>query len=75
MVIVPRSFSIVVAADIADGIGQNGVLPWHLPKDMAYFKQITTAAPKGMKNGVILGRTTWESLPERFRPLPKRHNI
>ncbi|HWP11560.1 MAG TPA: dihydrofolate reductase [Ramlibacter sp.] len=50
-------------------IGKAGGLPWHLPEDMAHFKQVTMGCP------VIMGRKTWESLPERFRPLPGRTNI
>ena len=50
-------------------IGKGGGLPWHLPEDMAHFKQITMGRP------VIMGRKTWESLPDRFRPLPGRTNI
>ncbi len=50
-------------------IGHNNQLPWHLPEDMARFKQLTTGWP------VIMGRKTWDSLPSRFRPLPGRTNI
>lgn len=50
-------------------IGKNGVMPWHLPEDLAWFKKLTLDHP------VIMGRRTWESLPERFRPLPGRSNI
>jgi dihydrofolate reductase len=50
-------------------IGRAGGLPWHLPEDMAHFKRLTMGCP------VIMGRKTWESLPERFRPLPGRTNI
>jgi dihydrofolate reductase len=50
-------------------IGRGGVLPWHLPEDLAHFKRTTLGAP------VIMGRKTWESLPPRFRPLPGRRNI
>ena len=50
-------------------IGKDGVMPWHLPEDLAHFKQLTMGAP------VIMGRKTWESLPPRFRPLPGRVNI
>jgi dihydrofolate reductase len=49
-----------------DGVG---TLPWQLPEDMKHFRELTTGKP------VIMGRKTWESLPERFRPLPGRHNI
>lgn len=50
-------------------IGRDGDMPWHLPEDLAHFRQSTVGAP------VIMGRRTWESLPERFRPLPGRANI
>lgn len=71
-----RSFSIVVAADEAGGIGKDGRLPWRLPGDMAYFKRLTTEVPTaGQRNAVIMGRKTWESIPPRFRPLTDRLNI
>lgn len=50
-------------------IGRDGGMPWHVPEDLAHFKQITLGAP------VIMGRKTWESLSPRFRPLPGRRNI
>ena len=50
-------------------IGRDGDMPWHLPEDLAHFKRTTLGDP------VIMGRRTWESLPERFRPLPGRANI
>lgn len=60
----------VIYARAANGvIGKGGVLPWHLPEDLAHFKKLTMGCP------VIMGRRTWESLPPRFRPLPGRRNI
>lgn len=60
----------LVWAQSRDGvIGAGGGIPWHLPEDLAHFRRTTTGAP------VIMGRRTWESLPERFRPLPGRTNI
>lgn len=60
----------MIWAQATDGaIGRDGVMPWHLPEDLAHFKRTTLGAP------VIMGRRTWESLPERFRPLPGRENI
>ena len=50
-------------------IGADGGMPWHVPEDLAHFREKTTGAP------VIMGRRTWESFPERFRPLPGRRNI
>ena len=50
-------------------IGVDGALPWHLPEDSALFRRVT------MGSTVVMGRRTWESLPERFRPLPGRVNV
>lgn len=50
-------------------IGADGGMPWHVPEDLAHFREITHGSP------VVMGRRTWESLPERFRPLPGRENI
>ena len=47
-------------------IGRDNRLPWRLPADLAYFKQVTLGHP------VIMGRRTWESIG---RPLPGRQNI
>ncbi|MBF0479062.1 MAG: dihydrofolate reductase [Candidatus Omnitrophica bacterium] len=71
-----KSFSIVVAIDQNRGIGKEGALPWHIPEDLGYFKQITSFTVKpDLKNAVIMGRKTWESIPERFRPLKGRVNV
>ena len=67
--------TIIVAATKGNGIGVNAGLPWRLPKEMKYFAQVTTSAPEGSQNAVIMGRNTWESIPTKFRPLPKRKNI
>jgi dihydrofolate reductase len=50
-------------------IGGDNQLLWHLPEDMRHFRETTRGKP------VIMGRKTWESLPDSFRPLPGRHNI
>ncbi|QTD46923.1 dihydrofolate reductase [Ottowia testudinis] len=50
-------------------IGKDGVMPWHLPEDLAHFKRVT------MNHPVIMGRKTWDSIPPKFRPLPGRRNI
>lgn len=60
----------MIFARAANGvIGKDNALPWHLPEDMAHFKQLTHGWP------VVMGRKTWDSLPPRFRPLPGRTNI
>jgi dihydrofolate reductase/thymidylate synthase len=69
------TFEVVVAADEANGIGRSGGLPWRLPGDLAFFKRLTTTAPEGRTNAVIMGRRTWESIPTRVRPLPGRLNV
>ncbi|KAH7930937.1 dihydrofolate reductase [Leucogyrophana mollusca] len=68
-------FTIIVAATKANGIGQNGRLPWRLQKEMAYFARVTSSAPEGLMNAVIMGRNTWESIPKKFKPLPRRVNV
>ncbi|MCW2579864.1 MAG: folA [Blastococcus sp.] len=50
-------------------IGASGALPWHLPEDLKLFRTLTTGCT------VVMGRRTWESLPDRFRPLPGRTNV
>jgi dihydrofolate reductase len=67
--------TLIVAQDAERGIGSNGGLPWKLSKEMKYFAQATTAAPSGKKNAVIMGRTTWEGIPAKFRPLKNRINV
>ena len=59
-------FSIIVAKTINNIIGIDRKIPWHLTKDLKYFKQIT------FSNIVIMGRKTWESLP---KPLTGRIHI
>ena len=63
----PRQKIYLVAAVAANGvIGRNGQLPWRLPEDLKFFKQLTLGHP------VIMGRRTWQSIG---KPLPGRENI
>ena len=59
----------IAAMDEDRVIGIKGRLPWNLPEDMRHFSELT----KG--HTVLMGRKTWESLPEKFRPLPGRKNL
>ena len=58
--------SLMVAKASNNVIGRNNKLPWYLPNDLKYFKQVTFGKP------VIMGRKTWDSLG---KPLPGRTNI
>ena len=65
-----------MAFDSNYGIGKDGRLPWNLPSDLKHFKQVTLAVnDPSKKNAVLMGRKTWDSLPEKFRPLPGRLNM
>lgn len=61
--------AIVVAHSRNRVIGRDGDLPWHLPADLRRFRELTTGGT------VVMGRKTYESIPERFRPLPNRRNV
>lgn len=60
---------LIAAIDFGLGIGKDGKIPWRAPADMKRFSAVTTGHP------VIMGRKTWDSLPEKFRPLPNRTNF
>lgn len=60
----------LIAARARNGaIGRDGDMPWHLPEDLAFFRRETDGG------AVIMGRRTWESLPEHVRPMPNRLNL
>ena len=61
--------SLVAAVARGGVIGRDSGIPWRLPEDMQRFREITMGHP------VVMGRRTWESLPDRFRPLPGRANV
>ena len=60
---------IVAVAKSNNGIGKDNDLLWHLPADMKFFRLNTIGYP------VITGRKNYESIPEKYRPLPNRNNI
>ena len=62
------SVTLIAALSQNRCIGNNGELPWRIPEDLRHFKELTSGHP------VVMGRKTWESIPERFRPLPNRTN-
>jgi dihydrofolate reductase len=63
------SVSLVAAVARGRVIGRDGGIPWRIPEDMARFRELT------MGHAVVMGRRTWESLPDQFRPLPGRDNV
>ncbi len=63
------TLALIAALDRRNAIGRGGDLLWHEREDQAHFRRATMGCP------VIMGRKTWDSLPERFRPLPGRRNI
>ncbi|CAD6184480.1 unnamed protein product [Caenorhabditis auriculariae] len=71
-----RKMNLIVAMDKDGGIGKNGQLPWRLREDMKYFAKTTKDTnDKSKRNAVIMGRKCWDSIPQKFRPLPHRLNI
>jgi dihydrofolate reductase len=63
------TISILAAVAHRGVIGRDGGVPWRLPEDMVRFRELTMGHP------VVMGRRTWESLPDGFRPLPGRGNV
>lgn len=66
----------IAAHDEQQGIGRDNDLPWQLSVDLKMFKDITTdVSSKVGTNVVVMGRKTWDSIPEKYRPLPNRINV
>src|SRR5690554_3997452 len=61
--------ALIVAMGKHREIGKDNDLLWKLPRDMKFFKETTQG------HTVVMGRKNWESIPEKFRPLPNRKNI
>ena len=61
--------SLVAAVARGGVIGRDNAIPWRLPEDMGRFRALTVGHP------VVMGRRTWDSLPDPFRPLPGRRNV
>jgi len=62
---------VALVAALARGgvIGRDATIPWRLPEDMAHFRELTAG------HAVVMGRLTWDSIPDRFRPLRDRRNV
>jgi dihydrofolate reductase len=60
---------LIAAISENEAIGKDGEIPWHYSEDLKHFKKKTINHP------VIMGSSTYRSLPEDFKPLPDRKNI
>lgn len=70
-----KNFSMILAIDEENGIWKWWTLPWKIKKDMQYFQKTTVETQKPDSiNALIMWRKTWESIPEKYRPLPWRIN-
>ena len=70
-----KNFSLVLAVDEKNWLGKNNDLAWRISADMKYFKKVTnTTEDLAKHNAVIMWRKTWESIPQKYRPLPGRIN-
>ena len=70
------SLNCIIAVDNNNGISKNGVIPWKIKEDMQLFTKLTSHTYNNdFKNVVIMGKNTWLSIDERFRPLKNRINV
>lgn len=68
--------NLIVAVCKKNGIGKEGNIPWYVKEDLKYFKDVTSFINhQPGKNVVIMGRKTWESIPDKYKPLSNRINI
>lgn len=65
----PLQLIAIAALDRKRGIGIGGKLPWRVPADLKRFSALTRG------HTVVMGRKTWDSLGEKYRPLPERTNV
>mgnify|MGYP003385910270 FL=1 len=84
-----KGFYCIAAVDNKNGIAKDGVIPWESPADLKFFSEKTQNAPEYLYdisdgngnsryaayNIVVMGRSTWESIPEKFKPLRGRINV
>lgn len=79
-----KPIDLIYARDINYGIGvvdgDKYNLPWNIGTDIKYFNNITTETSKGipnenLMNAVIMGKNTWSSIDQKFKPLNNRVNI
>jgi dihydrofolate reductase len=66
-----REMEKIIIAAVSENyvIGFNGKIPWNIPEDLKRFRKLTTG------HSIVMGRRTYESIPQRYKPLPERKNI
>lgn len=69
----------IVAIDedqgIAKNINGNNIIPWNIPEDLTFFRKVTTNSINDKINVVLMGRKTWDEIPETIKPLKGRLNV
>ena len=69
-------FKMIVALCRGGGIGFEGTLPWpKIDRDLRFFSHMTRSDVFPYNSAVVMGRKTWESIPDDYQPLPFRDNI
>jgi len=63
------NLTLIAAVAENNVIGIYGEVPWKIHEDMKHFNELTISHP------IIMGRKTYDSIPEKFRPLSCRKNI
>jgi dihydrofolate reductase len=64
---------LIASMDAKKGIGRNGILPWHYKKELKFFQKMTTNTTYGNRIAMFMGKNTYRSLPESFKP--KNRNL
>lgn len=69
-------YKLIVCVDDNNGIGKQNELPWYIKEDLKFFREKTLELKNKKKmNCVIMGRKTYQSIPEKYRPLKNRLNL
>ena len=69
-------YKMIVGLCRGGGIGLNGTLPWpKLARDMRFFYETTRSIHFPNTNAVVMGRKTWDSIPDCSKPLKYRDNF
>ncbi|KAE9551647.1 hypothetical protein FO519_005145 [Halicephalobus sp. NKZ332] len=71
-----KTMNMIVSMDALKGIAVNNTVPWYLPNEFEHFYEMTTKTIDPYKiNAVVMGRKTWDSIPEEYCPFRNRLNV